>query len=73
MGFAIPSLCWFGVHDSTIANGAHLVTQQFLDQFMTVIGAYNISLVVAMLVFLKSAQCKQLLKQKPLLKDSKIM
>lgn len=45
----------------TIANGAHIVTQQFLDQFMTVTGAgMTIGLVVAMLVFSKSAQCKQL-------------
>ena len=45
----------------TIANGAHIVTQQFLDQFMTVTGAgMTIGLVAAMLVFSKSAQCKQL-------------
>ncbi|MDR3598105.1 PTS sugar transporter subunit IIC [Clostridium sp.] len=45
----------------TIANGAHIVTQQFLDQFMTVTGAgMTIGLVTAMLVFSKSAQCKQL-------------
>ncbi|AJG98191.1 PTS cellobiose transporter subunit IIC [Clostridium beijerinckii] len=45
----------------TIANGAHIVTQQFLDQFMTVTGAgMTIGLVAAMLAFSKSAQCKQL-------------
>ncbi len=45
----------------TIANGAHIVTQQFLDQFMTVTGAgMTIGFVTAMLVFSKSAQCKQL-------------
>ncbi|AQR93157.1 PTS sugar transporter subunit IIC [Clostridium saccharoperbutylacetonicum] len=45
----------------TIANGAHIVTQQFLDQFMTVTGAgMTIGFVVAMLLFSKSAQCKQL-------------
>ena len=45
----------------TIANGAHIVTQQFLDQFMTVTGAgMTIGFVVAMLVFSKSAQYKQL-------------
>lgn len=45
----------------TIANGAHIVTQQFMDQFMTVTGAgMTIGLVAAMLVFGKSAQCKEL-------------
>ena len=45
----------------TVANGAHIVTQQFLDQFMTVTGAgMTIGLVVAMLVLSKSAQSKQL-------------
>ncbi|WP_238915221.1 PTS sugar transporter subunit IIC [Clostridium sp. YIM B02555] len=45
----------------TVANGAHIVTQQFLDQFMTVTGAgMTIGLVTAMLIFSKSAQCKQL-------------
>jgi PTS system cellobiose-specific IIC component len=45
----------------TIANGAHIVTQQFLDQFMTVTGSgMTIGLVLCMLFFSKSAQCKQL-------------
>lgn len=45
----------------TIANGAHIVTQQFLDQFMTVTGSgMTIGLVVCMLFFAKSAQFKQL-------------
>ena len=45
----------------TIANGAHIVTQQFLDQYMTVTGAgMTIGLVVCMLFLAKSAQCKQL-------------
>jgi PTS system cellobiose-specific IIC component len=45
----------------TIANGAHIVTQQFQDQFMTVTGSgMTIGLVVCMLFFAKSAQCKQL-------------
>lgn len=45
----------------TLANGAHIVTQQFLDQFMTVTGSgMTIGLVVAMLFFAKSAQCKEL-------------
>ncbi|AQS07493.1 MULTISPECIES: PTS sugar transporter subunit IIC [Clostridium] len=45
----------------TIANGAHIVTQQFLDQFMTVTGSgMTIGLVICMLFFAKSAQCKQL-------------
>ncbi len=45
----------------TIANGAHIVTQQFLDQFMTVTGSgITLGLVVAMVVFSKSAQSKQL-------------
>jgi PTS system cellobiose-specific IIC component len=45
----------------TIANGAHIVTQQFLDQFMTVTGSgMTIGLVICMLFFAKSAQSKQL-------------
>lgn len=45
----------------TIANGAKIVTQQFLDQFMTVTGSgMTIGLVVCMLFFAKSAQSKQL-------------
>lgn len=43
----------------TIANGGHIVTQQFLDQFITVTGAgLTIGLVVYMVFFAKSAQCK---------------
>ena len=45
----------------TIANGAHIVTQSFLDQLMTVTGSgMTIGLVVCMLCFAKSAQFKQL-------------
>lgn len=45
----------------TIANGGHIVTQQFLDQFLTVTGAgMTIGLVVYMVFFAKSAQFKQL-------------
>jgi len=45
----------------TIANGAKIVTQQFLDQFMTVTGSgMTIGLVLCMLFFAKSAQSKQL-------------
>ena len=45
----------------TIANGAHIVTQQFLDQFITTTGAgITIGLVICMLLFAKSAQSKQL-------------
>ncbi|MGX7163259.1 PTS sugar transporter subunit IIC [Enterococcus massiliensis] len=45
----------------TIANGGHIVTQQFLDQFMTVTGAgMTIGIVMFMLVFSRSAQFKQL-------------
>lgn len=45
----------------TLANGAHIVTQQFLDQFMTVTGSgMTIGLVICMLFFAKSAQCKEL-------------
>lgn len=43
----------------TRANGGHIVTQQFLDQFITVTGAgLTIGLVVYMVFFAKSAQCK---------------
>lgn len=45
----------------TIANGGHIVTQQFLDQFMTVTGAgMTIGVVMFMVFFAKSAQFKQL-------------
>ncbi|RRF97798.1 MAG: PTS sugar transporter subunit IIC [Coriobacteriaceae bacterium] len=45
----------------TIANGGHIVTKQFLDQFMTVTGSgITIGLVVFMLVFAKSKQMKDL-------------
>lgn len=45
----------------TVANGGHIVTQQFLDQFLTVTGAgMTIGLVVYMVFFAKSAQFKQL-------------
>lgn len=45
----------------TIANGGHIVTKQFLDQFMTVTGSgVTIGLVVFMLFFAKSKQLKDL-------------
>ena len=45
----------------TLANGAHIVTQQFLDQFMTVTGAgMTIGLVLAMVFIGKSTQSKEL-------------
>lgn len=45
----------------TVANGGHIVTQQFLDQFMTVTGAgMTIGIVIYMVWFAKSAQFKQL-------------
>lgn len=43
----------------TTANGGHIVTQQFLDQFITVTGAgLTIGLVMYLVFFAKSAQCK---------------
>ena len=45
----------------TIENGGRIVTQQFLDQFITVTGAgMTIGLVIYMIFFAKSAQCKEL-------------
>lgn len=45
----------------TMANGAHIVTQQFLDLFVNMSGSgITIGLVVCMLFFSKSAQFKQL-------------
>lgn len=45
----------------TVANGGHIVTQQFLDQFMTVTGAgMTIGIVMYMVMFARSAQFKQL-------------
>lgn len=45
----------------TVANGGHIVTQQFLDQFMTVTGAgMTIGIVMFMLAFSRSQQFKQL-------------
>ncbi len=45
----------------TLANGAHIVTQQFLDQFMTVTGSgMTIGFVICMVFLSKSAQFKQL-------------
>lgn len=44
----------------TLANGGHIVTQQFMDQFMTVTGAgVTIGVVVYLTFFSKSAQCRQ--------------
>lgn len=45
----------------TLENGGHIVTQQFLDQFITVTGAgITIGLVVYMVFFAKSAQCREI-------------
>lgn len=45
----------------TLENGGHIVTQQFLDQFMTVTGAgMTIGIVLYMAAFARSAQFKQL-------------
>lgn len=45
----------------TIANGGHIVTQQFLDQFMTVTGAgLTIGLVVYLFAFSKSKQLREI-------------
>ncbi len=45
----------------TLENGGHIVTQQFLDQFMTVTGAgMTIGIVLYMVAFAHSAQFKQL-------------
>ena len=45
----------------TVANGGHIVTQQFLDQYMTVTGAgMTIGIVMFMLAFARSQQFKQL-------------
>lgn len=45
--------------DLNAANGGHIVTQQFLDQFITVTGAgLTIGLVIYLFFFAKSAQCK---------------
>lgn len=45
----------------TLANGGHIVTQQFFDQFMTVTGAgLTIGLVLYMFAFSKSAQLRQI-------------
>ncbi|AGF59121.1 PTS system cellobiose-specific IIC component [Clostridium saccharoperbutylacetonicum] len=45
----------------TIANGGHIVTQQFLDNFVSMTGAgVTIGLVLCMIIFGKSAQSKEL-------------
>jgi PTS system cellobiose-specific IIC component len=45
----------------TVANGGHIVTQQFLDQFMTVTGAgMTLGVVMFMVAFARSKQFKQL-------------
>lgn len=45
----------------TLENDGHIVTQQFLDQFMTVTGAgMTIGIVLYMVAFARSAQFKQL-------------
>lgn len=45
----------------TLENGGHIVTQQFLDQFINVTGAgITIGLVCYLVFFAKSAQCRQI-------------
>ena len=45
----------------TIENGGHIVTGQFIDQFITVTGSgLTIGLVTYMIFFAKSKQCKEL-------------
>ncbi|MDB7357627.1 PTS transporter subunit EIIC [Enterococcus faecium] len=45
----------------TVANGGHIVTQQFLDQFMTVIGAgLTLGAVFFMMFFAKSRKYREL-------------
>lgn len=45
----------------TLANGGHIVTKQFLDQFMTVTGSgVTIGLVLYMVFFAKSRQLKEI-------------
>ena len=45
----------------TIENGGRIVTKQFLDQFINLTGAgMTIGLVIYMIFFAKSAQCKEL-------------
>ena len=45
----------------TIANGAHIVTTQFIEQFITITGSgMTLGFALCMLVLSKSAQCKQL-------------
>ena len=45
----------------TVANGGHIVTQQFYDQFINVTGAgITIGLVLYMVAFAKSKQLKTL-------------
>lgn len=45
----------------TIANGGHIVTQQFLDQFITVTGGgMTIGIVIFMVFLAKSAQFREL-------------
>ncbi len=44
----------------TLANGGHIVTQQFVDQFMKITGAgITIGVVIYLIFFAKSSQCKQ--------------
>ena len=45
----------------TVANGGHIVTQQFMDNFVSMTGAgVTIGLVLCMIIFGKSAQSKEL-------------
>ncbi len=45
----------------TVANGGHIVTKQFLDQFMTVTGSgVTLGLVMFMVFFAKSKQLKEI-------------
>lgn len=52
-----------GVEGYTVANGAHIISQQFQDLFATFGGAGStLSLIIAMLLFCKSARIRDLAK-----------
>jgi PTS system cellobiose-specific IIC component len=61
LAFSVPFLWFFGVHGSsivgTVANGGHIVTRQFMDQFQTVTGGgMTIGIVLYICFFAKSMQ-----------------
>ena len=70
MGWLVPSLQANSLANAeilasgqelTVANGGHIVTQQFLDQFMTVTGAgLTLGAVFFMTVFAKSKKYREL-------------